>query len=132
VCHDLRVSAPAPIRLAFAPCLAAAVALLLAAPAAPAATTCKLSLNRSQQLGATYVTNLRVRGVTCAAAQRVAKTFHSCRRRHGLNGRCTSKVLHYGCTDKRPANEQIPTQLNGHVTCKRGSRRVTFDYQQNL
>ncbi|MEA2129375.1 MAG: hypothetical protein QOJ85_2266, partial [Solirubrobacteraceae bacterium] len=35
-------------------------------------------------------------------------------------------------SENRPANQQIPTQLNGHVTCRRGDRRVTFDYQQNL
>jgi hypothetical protein len=121
-----------PIRLISLPCLAAAVALLVAAPGASAATTCKLSLRKSQHLGATYVTNLKVRGVTCAAAQHVAKAFHSCRRAHGLKGRCTRKVLQYSCSERRPASEQIPTQLNGHVTCKRGDRRVTFDYQQNL
>jgi hypothetical protein len=121
-----------PIRLISLPCLVAAVALLAAAPGASAATTCKLSLRKSQQLGATYVTNLKVRGVSCAGGQRVAKAFHACRRRHGLKGRCTSKVLTYSCSENRPANQQIPTQLNGHVTCRRGDRRVTFDYQQNL
>jgi hypothetical protein len=109
----------------------AAIALLAAAPAAPAATSCKLSLKKSQQLGATYVTNLKVRGVTCAGAQRVVKAFHSCRREKGVKGRCTRKVLKYSCSDRRPASEQIPTQLNGHVTCARRDRRVTFDYQQN-
>jgi hypothetical protein len=119
------------LRLIAAPCLAA-VALLVVAPGASAAATCKLSLRTSQRLGATYVTNLKVRDVTCATGQRVAKAFQTCRRRHGPSGRCTAKVLGYGCGERRPANEQIPTQLNGHVSCKRGARRVTFDYQQNL
>jgi hypothetical protein len=126
---------PGVLRLIAAPCLAAAaVALLVVAPgaSATATTTCKLSLRTSQRLGATYVTNLEVRGVTCATGQRVAKAFQTCRRRHGPKGRCTAKVLGYGCSERRPANEQIPTQLNGHVTCRRGGRRVTFDYQQNL
>jgi hypothetical protein len=126
------MSAPhLPIPFPF-PCLAAAAVLLVAAPGASAATTCRLSLRTSQQLGATYVTNLEVRGVRCAGGRRVAKAFHRCRRRHGLKGRCTSRVLAYSCSEKRPANEQIPTQLNGHVTCRRGGRRVSFDYQQNL
>ena len=119
------------LRLIAAPGLAVAV-LLLVAPGAPAATTCKLSLRTSQGLGATYVTNLEVRGVACAAGRRVARAFQACRRRHGLKGRCTTKVLGYGCSERRPANEQIPTQLNGRVTCRRGGRRVTFAYQQNL
>jgi hypothetical protein len=121
----------APLRLISAPCLVAAIALFAAAPAAPAATSCRLSAKKSQQLGATYVTKLKVRGVTCASGQRVAKAFNSCRREKGVKGRCTHKVLGYGCADRRPASEQIPTQLNGHVTCTRGGRRVTFDYQQN-
>jgi hypothetical protein len=129
VCHDSRVSAP--LRLISAPCLVAAIALLAAAPAAPAATSCKLSAKKSQQLGATYVTKLKVRGASCATGQRVAKAFNGCRREKGVKGRCTHKVLGYSCSDRRPASEQIPTQLNGHVTCTRGARRVTFDYQQN-
>lgn len=122
---------PAPLRLISAPCLVAAIALLSAAQAAPAATGCKLSAKQSQQLGATYVTKLKVTGVSCATGRRVAKAFHRCRRERGVKGRCAHKVLGYSCSDRRPANEQIPTQLNGHATCRRGGRRVTFDYQQN-
>jgi hypothetical protein len=122
---------PPLVRLICAPCLVAAIALLVAAPGGSAATTCKLSARKSQQLGATYVTNLKVRGVSCAGGQRVVKAFNGCRRAKGVKGRCARKVLGYGCGDRRPASEQIPTQLNGHVSCKRGGRRVTFDYQQN-
>jgi hypothetical protein len=131
VCHDGR-SVPSPIRRISPPCLLAAIALLVAAPGGSAATaTCKLSLKTSEQLGATYVTNLKVRDVSCAGGRRVAKAFNGCRREKGVKGRCTRKVLRYACTDRRPASEQIPTQFNGHVTCKRGDRRVTFDYQQD-
>lgn len=130
ICHDGR-SVPSLIRL-ISPGLLAAIALLVAAPSgSAAAATCKLSLKTSQQLGATYVTKLKVRGVSCAGGRRVAKAFNGCRREQGVKGRCTRKVLQYACTDRRPASEQIPTQFNGHVTCKRGDRRVTFDYQQN-
>ena len=130
MCHDGR-SVSSLIRLISLPCLLAALALLVAAPSGSAATTCKLSLKTSEHLGATYVTNLRVRGVSCAGGRRVVKAFNACRRAKGVKGRCTRKVLKYSCTDRRPASEQIPTQFNGHVTCKRGDRRVTFDYQQN-
>jgi hypothetical protein len=130
VCHDGR-SVPSLIRLISAPCLLAAIALLVAAPSGSAATACKLSTKAGQRLGATYVTNLKVRGVSCAGGRRVVKAFNACRREKGIKGRCVRKVLKYACSDRRPAAEQIPTQLNGHVTCKRGDRRVTFDYQQN-
>jgi hypothetical protein len=119
------------VRTIAAACLVAAVALLVTAPGGSAATRCRLSATKSQQLGATYVTNLRVTGVSCAGGQRVVKAFNRCRREKGVKGRCTRTVLRYGCSDRRPAAEQIPTQLNGHVTCRRGGRRVTFDYQQN-
>jgi uncharacterized ParB-like nuclease family protein len=130
VCHDGRIVSSL-LRLIFPPCLVAAIALLVAAPGASAASTCKLSLTTSEHLGATYVTNLKVRGVTCAGGKLVVKAFNGCRREKGVKGRCRRKVLKYACTDRRPASEQIPTQLNGHVTCSRGGRRVTFDYQQN-
>jgi hypothetical protein len=119
-------------RLVCATCLVTALALLIAAPSGSAATTaCRLSAKKSQQLGATYVTKLKVRGVSCAAGQRVVRAFNGCRRAKGVKGRCTRRVLGYGCSDRRPAAEQIPTQLNGHVSCRRGARRVSFDYQQN-
>lgn len=115
-------------------CLVATIALLVAAPAGSAATSlkkCSLTVARSQQLGATYVTKLKVRGVSCATGERVVKAFQSCRRAKGLRGRCRRKILRYRCTDARPPDETIPTQLTGHVTCKRGTRRVNHVYQQN-
>ena len=31
-----------------------------------------------------------------------------------------------------PWGSQIPTEINARVSCKKGSRRVSFTYQQNL
>jgi hypothetical protein len=121
-------------RLFCAACVIAATALLVCAPGGSAATslkTCKLSLTASEHLGATYVTNLKVGGVTCSAAKDVVKAFNKCRRAKGVNGRCSSRVKGYSCADTRPADERIPTQFNGHVKCKNASKRVNFDYQQN-
>lgn len=120
-------------RLITAACAVATVALLVAAPGGSAASLkpCSLSLTKSQKLGATYVTKLKVQGVSCATAQGVVKAFNSCRKEKGVTGRCTRKVKGYSCTDTRPASLQIPTQLNGQVKCKSGSKRVHFDYQQN-
>ena len=122
-----------PIRLISPPCLLATIALLAAAPGGSAATSLKSCSikGREQKLGATYVTTLKVGGVSCATGQRVVKAFQKCRRAKGVKGRCTRKVLGYGCREKRPADETIPTQFTGHVTCKRVSRRVAFVYQQN-
>ena len=65
------------------------------------------------------------------AIRRVVKAFQSCRRAKAVDGHCTRKVLEYACSEKRPADETIPTQFTGHVTCRRASRSVAFVYQQN-
>jgi len=115
--------------------LLAAVALLLAAPGGSAATSlkaCKLSPAKTAQLGASYVTLLKVHGATCTAAAAVAKSFNACRKEKGPTGRCTHKVRGYACTDTRPADLQLPTQINGHVKCRSASKRVNFDFEQLL
>ena len=120
------------IRLTAALCAAAAVAAILALPVASgAASTCRLSLSTARNLGPTYVTVLKVSGTSCATGRKVTKAFHTCRLKKGVKGRCTTKVLGYSCTDKRPAAETIPTQFTGHVTCKRGGARITHEYQQD-
>jgi hypothetical protein len=121
-----------PIRR-LAPYVAAvATAAALAAPATSgAATTCKLSLSTARHMGPTYVTLLKVSGTSCTNAIKVTKAFHKCRLAKGRKGRCTTKVLGYSCTERRPASESIPTQYTGHVTCKKGGARITHDYQQN-
>ena len=121
-------------RLISAASLMATVASLAAAPGGSAATSlkpCSVSLTKSEHLGATYVTNIKVHKVTCGTAQDVAKAFNACRKEKGVQGRCTHKVRKFSCTDRRPAAERIPTQFNGHVKCRSGERRVNFDYQQN-
>jgi hypothetical protein len=121
-------------RLICAAGLAATIALLATASGGSAAASlrsCPLSVTKSESLGATYVTKLRAHGVRCSGAAAVAKAFNRCRKEKGPGGRCTHRVKTYGCTEARPAAEQIPTQANGHVTCSSGSRRVRFDYQQN-
>lgn len=122
------------VRRSSPPCLLAAIAVLAAAPGGPAAAAslkrCSIK-GEEQKLGATYVTSLKVAGVSCATGERVVKAFQRCRRAKGVKGRCTSPVLKYGCSEKRPADETIPTQFTGHVTCRRASRRVAFVYQQN-
>lgn len=110
----------------------------LAAPASSQAATCKLSGQKSQSLGPTYVVDARgnagynVRGTSCATGLRVVKGFHSCRLKHGKKGRCTTKVLGYSCTEKRPASLAGPLSFDGDVVCKRGTARVTHHYTQRL
>ncbi len=112
--------------------IASAIAVVLSAPAvSSAATTCRLSLKTARSLGPTYVTQLKQSGTSCANAVRVTRAFHACRLKKGRRGRCTTPVLRYTCTDRRPTGESIPTQFTGYVTCRRGSARITHSYQQN-
>jgi hypothetical protein len=108
-----------------------ATATVLAMPASSgAATTCKLSASTARHLGPTYVTLLKVTGTSCANGVTVTKAFQKCRLAKGKKGKCTTKVLGYSCTEKRPADESIPTQFTGHVTCRKGGARVSHDYEQ--
>jgi len=111
----------------------------LAVPASSeAATTCKLSLAKSQSLGPTYVVDAKgnpgynVRATSCATGLKVVKAFHSCRLKKGEKGRCTTKVLGYSCTDKRDPALASSLAFDGDVVCRRGSARVTYHYTQNL
>ena len=36
--------------------------------------------------------------------------------------------MHYRCKERR---ESIPTEIDGEVTCTRGSRKIVHTYQQN-
>lgn len=120
-------------RLITAASILATLVLLTAASGGSAASlkSCKTTVKEGESLGATYVTKIRVQGASCATAKSVAKAFNACRKEKGLTGRCTRRVKGYSCTETRPASLQIPTQLNGVVKCRSGSKRVNFEYQQN-
>jgi hypothetical protein len=78
-----------------------------------------------------YFASLHVTHTTCGTGRKVALAHYRCRRKHGVRGHCHHAVLHFHCKEYRPASARIPTQYNSRVTCKRGSRRVVFVYQQN-
>jgi len=73
-------------------------------------------------------TSLTVTKVTCSRGTAVLKAHYKCRIAHGRKGKCTKAVLGYRCSEKRVS---IPTEFNSRVTCKNGTRRVVYTYQQN-
>ena len=127
-------------RTVFALALAAAAPLAaLAAPApatsgsAPTADASRACSIRGQQdeLGTTYVYELRVKGTSCTNGKRLVRAYHACRRRHGgRDGRC-SGVLRYRCSERRL--NVIPSQYDARARCKRsgGAREVFHRYTQN-
>jgi hypothetical protein len=129
-----------PIRRIAPLAVAVLSAAVLAAPAASGAastTTCKLSAAKARHLGPTYVATpegqarFSVVGTSCASGEKVIKAFHACRLKKGKEGRCTTKVLGYSCTDKRPAALRSPLSFDGDVTCRSAAKRVTHHYTQN-
>jgi hypothetical protein len=100
-------------------------ALLVAAPGAAQAATCKAP----KYPGSGYFTSLKVTRVSCSTGKSVTLAFHKCRVKHGIKGHCTSRVRGYRCSEGK--RQSISTEFNARVTCRTGSRRVVFAYQQN-
>lgn len=95
-----------------------------AAPVAHQSRTC----SPPDYPGSGYFTSLSVRGVSCAKGRRVTMAHYRCRTESGRAGRCHRRVLRYSCKENR---QTIPSEIDSRVTCRRGSRRVTYTYQQN-
>jgi hypothetical protein len=117
-------------RIICSSCAVAAVAALALAPTGSAATKCSVK-GKERKLGTTYVTTLKVTGVSCSTGESVVKAFHACRHKRGVSGTCSSKVKGFTCTEKRPASLKGPISYDGDVTCKSAAKRVVHHYQQN-
>jgi hypothetical protein len=124
---------PVPVRLrtvfAVTAALAAVLVPSLSVQQASAATTCDIS-GKERRLGATYVTALTVRKVSCGKAEKVVKAYHRCRfDAGGKDGKCSRRVQGgWSCSDRR--FNKIPTQYDGRATCKKGSARIWHSYTQ--
>jgi hypothetical protein len=102
------------------------------APRATAsASACQLTSKEQRNLGASYVTSLKVSGVSCAKGKGVTLAFNNCRTAGGKpQGVCGRKVGQYTCTEKR--YDAVPgVQYSSKVTCKWGQKLVLSTYTQN-
>jgi hypothetical protein len=108
------------LRLSFLLALVLAVAL----PSTAQAATC----STPKYPGSGYFTSLKVTRVSCSDGRKLTLSHYRCRTRSGPKGRCNRSVSRYRCTERRTT---ISTEINGRVTCKRGSRTVVYTYQQN-
>jgi hypothetical protein len=105
--------------------LVAATAVAHASVDAHAARTC----SAPKYPGSGYFTSLSVKRVTCATGRKVVLAHYRCRTARSRAGRCHRKVRRYSCSERR---NSIPTEIQSRVTCRRGSKRVIYSYQQNL
>ena len=110
--------------------LLAALALVAVAGVGTAsAKTC--NVKTSDYPGDGYFAYLRVTGVSCTKGKSVAREHYRCRVSNGgRDGRCNRRVQGFSCRESGRTKQA--GQLNAKVTCKRGSKRVVFYYQQNL
>ena len=106
--------------------------------AAPLAHTAAFSAcnidGKQQNLGASYVTSLKVQGVGCSKAEKVIAAYHQCRHQTGgPAGNCDAKVLGFSCKDgKRTGVPNV--QYNATAKCRKASnpsKRIKSSYTQN-
>jgi hypothetical protein len=105
--------------------LGAACAALPFVAAAPASAATCGSLPKYPGQG--YFTSLKATGISCSGAKDVMKAHYKCRTKHGIKGKC-GRVNGWRCTEKRVS---ISTEYNSRVTCKKGSRKVVYTYNQD-
>jgi hypothetical protein len=96
-------------------------------------TPCNIS-GKQRQLGASYVTSLKVQGVSCAKAEKVVTAYHRCRHQNGgPAGTCRTAQLGFKCNDgKRTGVPNV--QYNATAKCHKASnpsKRVKSRYTQN-
>jgi hypothetical protein len=89
--------------------------VLLSGSAVASAGTC----SAPKYPGSGYFTSLKVTKVSCSTGKKVTLAHYKCRVKHGVKGRCVSKVLGYSCKETR---RSISTEIDGTVTCKSGSK----------
>jgi hypothetical protein len=94
---------------------------------------CNIS-GKQQQLGASYVTSLKVQGVSCTKGEKLIKAYHRCRHENGgPAGTCGSTLLGFKCKDG--GRTGVPNvQYNATAKCHKvsnPSKRVKSRYTQN-
>lgn len=98
-----------------------------AGPQANAARKCGIG-RFERKLGPTYTTSLKVRRVGCRKGRRLVTAHYNCRvRRGGKDGRC-ARVGRWRCKERR--FNEISTQYDARVKCKRGRKVVRYGYTQ--
>jgi hypothetical protein len=96
-------------------------------------SACDIS-GQQQNLGASYVTSLKVQFITCARGEKVIKAYHQCRHQSGgAAGNCGGTVLGFSCKDgKRTGVPNV--QYNATAKCHKANnpaKRVKSSYTQN-
>jgi hypothetical protein len=94
---------------------------------------CDIS-GKQQDLGASYVTSLKVQGVGCTKAEKVIKAYHQCRHQTGgPAGTCGQTLSGFKCHDGK--RQSVPNvQYSATAKCHKVSnsaKRIKSSYTQN-
>ncbi len=98
-----------------------------AKPVARAAAGCANQYFTSLRGGYTYL--VVAHGTGCGTARNVELAWQNCRLKHGVRGTCHSKAAGFTCHEQRHVDN---VSVVGLVSCKRGSKRVNYNYTQNF
>lgn len=121
---------PRHVTVALLTMVVAFASIVAHAAASPPAFASGCSIpHHGEHLGPTYLTSLSVSATSCSTGLAVVSAYHSCQLKHGgVKAKCTSAVDGFHCTEKRgPA---IPTEFFSSVSCKSGSKHVSYKYSQ--
>ena len=98
---------------------------------AAAGEACNID-GRQRDLGASYVTSLEVSDVECAEAEQVIVAYHACRLKNGPEGKCTTAVQSYTCTESE-IQAAPGIQYNATANCENAEgATIVSAYTQNL
>lgn len=94
------------------------------------ARSCNID-GKQTELGASYVTSLKVNGTSCRKAKSVVRGYHACRKDNGgADGKCNKEVQGYSCNEGK--RDGVPgVQYSARVRCNRNGARVIHTYTQN-
>jgi len=69
----------------------------------------------------------------CRSGRSLILAYHNCRRERGIKGSCSGRTINgLKCTERRDPDLQIRSELNASVSCRKGTKRISYIYQQNL
>jgi hypothetical protein len=118
-----------PVRLGLLATCFLLAALAAFSGSAQAASTKACGSATLPTLAGGYIYQLKVKGTSCTTGRKVQVAFQACRLKHGRSGRCTKKVDGFTC--KEAARSVSLDSFFTAVTCKKGSARINYAFQQN-
>ncbi len=86
-----------------------------------------------------YITQITVSGSytkkssACRSGRALALAYYRCRAKKGIKSTCSGRTINgLKCSESRPADSQSDSEINARVTCRKGSKKIVHNYQQNL